>query len=105
MSLFDFNHDGIVSESERAIALGAILSAISEIDADAEISVSIEEDEDYESLSPDELADRWDDLRIQRDILDSEEPDDPDSEAYEEWEEQCELLDEKIEEIEDLIEG
>jgi len=25
--------------------------------------------------------------------------------AYEEWEEQCELLDEKIEEIEDLIEG
>lgn len=72
---------------------------------DAEISVSIEEDEDYESLSPDELADRWDDLRIQRDILDSEEPDDPDSEAYEEWEEQCELLDEKIEEIEDLIEG
>lgn len=42
---------------------------------------------------------------IQRDILDSEEPDDPDSEAYEEWEEQCELLDEKIEEIEDLIEG
>lgn len=105
MSLVDFNHDGIVSESERAIALGAILSAISEIDTDAEISVSIEEDEDYESLSPDELADRWDDLRIQRDILDSEEPDDPDSEAYEEWEEQCELLDEKIEEIEDLIEG
>ena len=64
MSLFDFNHDGIVSESERAIALGAILSAISEIDTDAEISVSIEEDEDYESLSPDELADRWDDLRM-----------------------------------------
>ena len=25
-------------------------------------------------------------------------------EAYEEWEEQCELLDEKIEEIEDLLE-
>lgn len=59
----------------------------------------------YETMTHDELEERLDDLRTQRDTLECEEPDDLDSEAYEEWEEQCEQLDEKIEEIEDLLEG
>lgn len=62
-------------------------------------------DPDYESMTHDELEDRLDELRTQRDTLECEEPDDLDGEAYEEWEEQCEQLDEKIEEIEDLLEG
>ena len=97
MDLFDFNHDGEVSDLERIMGLAAVLS---EANSDIEISVTVDEDEDYESMTHDE-----DDLRTQRDTLECEEPDDLDSEAYEEWEEQCEQLDEKIEEIEDLLEG
>ena len=102
MDLFDFNHDGEVSDLERIMGLAAVLS---EANSDIEISVTVDEDEDYESMTHDELEDRLDELRIQRDTLECEEPDDLDSEAYEEWEEQCEQLDEKIEEIEDLLEG
>ena len=89
MDLFDFNHDGEVSDLERIMGLAAVLS---EANPDVEISVTVDEDEDY-------------DLRTQRDTLECEEPDDLDSEAYEEWEEQSKQLDEKIEEIEDLLEG
>ena len=95
MDLFDFNHDGEVSDLERIMGLAAVLS---EANPDVEISVTVDEDENYESMT-------HDDLRTQRDTLECEEPDDLDSEAYEEWEEQCEQLDEKIEEIEDLLEG
>ena len=66
MDLFDFNHDGEVSDLERIMGLAAVLS---ETNPDVEISVTVDEDEGYE------------------------------------WEEQCEQLDEKIEEIEDLLEG
>ena len=89
MDLFDFNHDGEVSDLERIMGLAAVLS---ETNPDVEISVTVDED-------------RLDELRTQRDTLECEEPDDLDSEACEEWEEQCEQLDEKIEEIEDLLEG
>lgn len=102
MDLFDFNHDGEVSDLERIMGLAAVLS---EANPDVEISVTVDEDEDYESMTHDELEERLDELRTQRDTLECEEPDDLDSEAYEEWEEQCEQLDEKIEEIEDLLEG
>ena len=98
MDLFDFNHDGEVSDLERIMGLAAVLS---ETNPDVEISVTVDEDENYESMTHDELEDRLDELRSQRDTLECEEPDDLDSEAYE----QCEQLDEKIEEIEDLLEG
>ena len=96
MDLFDFNHDGEVSDLERIMGLAAVLS---ETNPDVEISVTVDEDENYESMTHDELEDRLDELRTQRDTLECEEPDDLDSESYEEWEEQCEQLDEKIEEI------
>ena len=96
MDLFDFNHDGEVSDLERIMGLAAVLS---EANPDVEISVTVDEDENYESMTHDELEDCLDELRTQRDTLECEEPDDLDSEAYEEWEEQCEQLDEKIEEI------
>ena len=86
MDLFDFNHDGEVSDLERIIGLAAVLS---ETNPDVEISVNVGEDEDYESMTHDELEERLDELRAQRGTLECEEPDDLDSEAYEEWEEQC----------------
>lgn len=91
-----------MSNLERTIGLAAVLS---ETNPDVEISVTVGEDEDYESMTHDELEERLDELRIQRDTLECEEPDDLGSEVYEEWEEQCEQLDERIEEIEDLLEG
>ena len=44
MDLFDFNHDGEVSDLERIIGLTAVLS---ETNPDVEISVTVDEDEDY----------------------------------------------------------
>lgn len=44
MDLFDFNHDGEVSDLERIIGLTAVLS---ETNPDVEISVTVGEDEDY----------------------------------------------------------
>lgn len=101
MDLFDFNHDGEVSDLERIVGLAAVLS---ETNPDIEISVTVGEEEGYESMTHDELEERLDELRTQRDILECEEPDDLESDAYEEWEEKCEQLDEKIEEIENLLE-
>ena len=102
MDLFDFNHDGKVSDLERIMGLAAVLS---ETNPNVEISVTVGEDDDYESMTHEELEECLDELRAQRDTLECDEPDDLDSEAYEEWEEQCEQLDEKIEKIEDLLEG
>lgn len=102
MDLFDFNHDGEVSDLERIMGLAAVLS---ETNPNVEISVTVGEDDDYESMTHEELEECLDELRAQRDSLECDEPNDLDSEAYEEWEEQCEQLDEKIEEIEDLLEG
>lgn len=102
MDLFDFNHDGEASDLERIMGLAAVLS---ETNPNVEISVTVGEDDDYESMTHEELEECLDELRAQRDSLECDEPDDLDSEAYEEWEEQCEQLDEKIEEIEDLLEG
>lgn len=102
MDLFDFNHDGEVSDLERIMGLAAVLS---ETNPSVEISVTVGEDDDYESMTHEELEECLDDLRTRRDSLECDEPDDLDSEAYEEWEEQCEQLNEKIEEIEDLLEG
>lgn len=102
MDLFDFNHDGEVRDLERIMGLAAVLS---ETNPNVEISVTVGEDDDYESMTHEELEECLDELRAQRDSLECDEPDDLDSEAYEEWEEQCEQLDEKIEEIEDLLEG
>ena len=78
MDLFDFNHDGEVSDLERIIGLAAVLS---ETNPDVEISVTVGEDEDYESMTHDELEERLDELRTQRDTIECEEPDDLDSEA------------------------
>lgn len=102
MDLFDFNHDGEVSDLERIMGLAAVLS---ETNPNVEISVTVGEDDDYESMTHEELEECLDELRAQRDSLECDEPDDLDSEAYEEWEGQCEQLNEKIEEIEDLLEG
>lgn len=44
MDLFDFNHDGEVSDLERIMGLAAVLS---ETNPDVEISVTVGEDEDY----------------------------------------------------------
>lgn len=73
MDLFDFNHDGEVSDLERIIGLAAVLS---ETNPDVEISVNVGEGEDYESMTHDELEERLDELRAQRDALECEEPDD-----------------------------
>lgn len=44
MDLFDFNHDGEVSDLERIMGLAAVLS---ETNPDVEIFVTVGEDEDY----------------------------------------------------------
>lgn len=66
MDLFDFNHDGEVSDLERIMGLAAVLS---EANPDVEISVTVDEDENYESMTHDELEDCLDELRTQRDTL------------------------------------
>lgn len=105
MSIFDFNRDGEVSSSEQAFGLGAILAALSETEAEVKITIkaSTGGDEDYESMDRDELEAKLEELCDERDELDDQEPDDCLSDAYDEWEERCEYLDEKIEEIEELL--
>ena len=56
MDLFNFNHDGEVSDLERIMGLAAVLS---ETNPDVEISVTVDEDEDYESMTHDELKSVW----------------------------------------------
>lgn len=103
--IFDFNHDGEVSASEQAFGLGAILNALAETDAEVKITISIGEDEDYESMDRDELEALLGQLHEQREELTNEEPEDVSSDEYDEWEERCEALDEKIEEVEELLEN
>lgn len=103
--IFDFNHDGEVSASEQAFGLGAILSALAETEAEVKITISIGDEEDYESMDRDELEELLDQLHEQREELANEEPEDIESDDYDEWEERCEALDEKIEEIEDLLDN
>ena len=55
MDLFDFNHDGEVSDLERIMGLAAVLS---EANPDVEISVTVDEDEDYESMTHDGVGER-----------------------------------------------
>ena len=52
MDLFDFNHDGEVSNLERIMGLAAVLS---ETNPNVEISVTVGEDDDYESMTHEEL--------------------------------------------------
>lgn len=105
MSISDFNRDGEVSGSEQAFGLDSILAALSETEAEVKITIkaSTGSDEDYESMDRDELEAKLEELCDERDELDDQEPDDCLSDAYDEWEERCEYLDEKIEEIEELL--
>lgn len=105
ISISDFNRDGEVSSSEQAFGLDSILAALSETEAEVKITIkaSTGSDEDYESMDRDELEAKLEELCDERDELDDQEPDDCLSDAYDEWEERCEYLDEKIEEIEELL--
>lgn len=105
ISISDFNRDGEVSSSEQAFGLDSILAALSETEAEVKITIkaSTDGDEDYESMDRDELEAKLEELCDERDELDDQEPDDCLSDAYDEWEERCEYLDEKIEEIEELL--
>lgn len=76
MDLFDFNHDGEVSDLERIMGLAAVLS---ETNPNVEISVTVGEDDDYESMTHEELEECLDELRAQRDSLECDEPDDLDN--------------------------
>ena len=102
-SLFDFNGDGELSTGEKAFGFAAMMSALSALE-DAEVSVSCSFDEDdLDDMDHDELESKLDELRVERDELDDEEPDDCLSDAYDAWEERCEELDRRIEELEELL--
>ena len=76
------------------------LSALEE----AEVSVSCSFDEDdLDDMDHDELESKLEELRVERDELDDQEPDDCLSDAYDAWEERCEGLDRRIEKLEELL--
>ena len=102
-SLFDFNGDGELSGGEKAFGFAAMMGALSALE-DAEISVSCSFDEDdLDDMDHDELESKLEELRVERDELDDQEPDDCLSDAYDAWEERCEELDSRIEELEELL--
>ena len=102
-SLFDFNGDGELSGGEKAFGFAAMMGALSALE-DAEISVSCSFDEDdLDDMDHDELESKLEELRVERDELDDQEPDDCLSDAYDAWEERCEELDRRIEELEELL--
>ena len=102
-SLFDFNGDGELSTGEKAFAFAAMMGALSALE-EAEVSVSCSFDEDdLDDMDHDELESKLEELRVERDELDDQEPDDCLSDAYNAWEERCEELDSQIEEIEELL--
>ena len=102
-SLFDFNGDGELSSGEKAFGFAAMMSALSALE-DAEVSVSCSfDDEDLDDMDHDELESKLEELRVERDELDDQEPDDCLSDAYDAWEERCEELDRRIEELEELL--
>ena len=59
MDLFDFNHDGEVSNLERIMGLAAVLS---ENNPDVEISVTVGEDEDLDSEAYEEWEEQCEQL-------------------------------------------
>ena len=102
-SLFDFNGDGELSTGEKAFGFAAMMGALSALE-EAEVSVSCSFDEDdLDDMDHDELESKLEELRIERDELDDQEPDDCLSDAYDAWEERCEELDRRIEELEELL--
>ena len=102
-SLFDFNGDGELSTGEKAFGFAAMMGALSALE-EAEVSVSCSFDEDdLDDMDHDELESKLEELRVERDELDDQEPDDCLSDAYDEWEERCEELDSRIEELEELL--
>lgn len=102
-SLFDFNGDGELSTGEKAFGFAAMMGALSALE-EAEVSVSCSFDEDdLDDMDHDELESKLEELRVERDELDDEEPDDCLSDAYDAWEERCEELDRRIEELEELL--
>ena len=102
-SLFDFNGDGELSTGEKAFGFAAIMGALSALE-EAEVSVSCSFDEDdLDDMDHDELESKLEELRVERDELDDQEPDDCLSDAYDAWEERCEELDRRIEELEELL--
>ena len=102
-SLFDFNGDGELSGGEKAFGFAAMMGALSALE-DAEVSVSCSFDEDdLDDMDHDELESKLEELRVERDELDDQEPDDCLSDAYDAWEERCEGLDRRIEKLEELL--
>ena len=102
-SLFDFNGDGELSTGEKAFGFAAMMDALSALE-EAEVSVSCSFDEDdLDDMDHDELESKLEELRVERDELDDQEPDDCLSDAYDAWEERCEELDRRIEELEELL--
>ena len=102
-SLFDFNGDGELSTGEKAFGFAAMMGALSALE-EAEVSVSCSFDEDdLDDMDHDELESKLEELRVERDELDDQEPDDCLSDAYDEWEERCDELDSRIEELEELL--
>ena len=102
-SLFDFNGDGELSTGEKAFGFAAMMGALSALE-EAEVSVSCSFDEDdLDDMDHDELESKLEELRVERDELDDEEPDDCLSDAYDAWEERCEGLDRRIEKLEELL--
>ena len=102
-SLFDFNGDGELSGGEKAFGFAAMMGALSALE-EAEVSVSCSFDEDdLDDMDHDELESKLEELRVERDELDDQEPDDCLSDAYDAWEERCEGLDRRIEKLEELL--
>ena len=102
-SLFDFNGDGELSTGEKAFGFAAMMGALSALE-EAEVSVNCSfDDEDLDDMDRDELESKLEELRVERDGLDNQEPDDCLSDAYDAWEERCEELDSRIEELEELL--
>ena len=102
-SLFDFNGDGELSAGEKAFGFAAMMGALSALE-EAEVSVSCSFDEDdLDDMDHDELESKLEELRVERDELDDQEPDDCLSDAYDAWEERCEGLDRRIEKLEELL--
>lgn len=115
--LFDFDHDGETSMSEEVFGLGvaaAIIGAAAEEEEQAAQEEALEEIEgfdigddfdadDMDSMDPDELEDKLDELRNLMFDLEAKEPDDLLSDAYDVWEEKHQALEEKIERLESIL--
>lgn len=124
--LFDFNRDGEVSTSEKVFGFSmaaAILTAAEEEERQKQEEQEREEqdsaeedqlyamfgdiddldDEDFEEYSGAELREKLEELQVRMMELDNEEPEDILGDAYDVWDEKRTILEEKIEEIESLL--